>query len=252
MIHRKSPADIVLMMEGGRLVACILRKVQEVVTPGTATSEIERIAENEARSFGVVPAFKGYMGYPSSICVSINNEVVHGIPSDQRILSEGDIVGLDFGAYYKGFYTDAAVTLPVGTISKKATRLMEVTKESLLRGIGAATEGRRVGDISHSVQSCAEENGYSVVKSFVGHGIGRSLHEEPQVPNFGEPHWGAKLKEGMTLAIEPMVNEGTDSVEVLDDGWTAVTADGGLSAHFEHTVAVTVDGPLVLTTDEEP
>lgn len=252
MIHRKSQADLALMKEGGRLVARILNRVREVVVAGTATSEIERVAENEARSLGVVPAFKGYMGYPSSICVSINNEVVHGIPSDKRILSEGDIVGLDFGAYFRGFYTDAAVTLPVGSISKKATRLMEVTKESLFRGIGAATEGRRVGDISHSVQSYVEENGYSVVKSFVGHGIGRSLHEEPQVPNFGEPHWGAKLKEGMTLAIEPMVNEGTDAVKVLGDGWTAVTSDGSLSAHFEHTVAVTADGPLVLTADEEP
>lgn len=251
MIHTKSPSDIAAMFQGGRKVAKILKEVEEALKPGIATSQIEKLAEKHSRAMGVVPAFKGYMGYPSCICVSINSEVVHGIPSDERILEDGDIVGFDFGAFFKGFYTDAAVTLPVGEISGNARKLMEVTKESLYQGIRAATAGNRIGNISHSVQSYVEKNGYSVVKTFVGHGIGRSLHEEPQVPNFGNPDWGVRLKEGMTLAIEPMVNEGADAVNIQGDGWTALTADGGLSAHFEHTVAITADGPVILTVDEE-
>ncbi len=251
MIHTKSLTDIAIMLHSGRVVAKILKEVEEALRPGIATSEIEKLVEEKSRAMGVVPAFKGYMGYPSCICVSINNEVVHGIPSDERIFEDGDIVGFDFGAYYKGFYTDAAVTLPVGEISGDARKLMKVTKESLFQGIRSATAGNRIGNISHSVQSYVEKNGYSVVKTFVGHGIGRSLHEEPQVPNFGGPNSGARLKEGMTLAIEPMVNEGTDAVNVQGDGWTAVTADGGLSAHFEHTIAITADGPVILTIDEE-
>ena len=221
--------------------------MKDVVKPGIPTSEIEKEADQMSRSLGIVAAFKGYLGYPSSICVSINNEVVHGIPSRKRILEKGDIVGLDFGAFYKGFYSDAAVTLPVGKLDKKTGHLMEVARTALHRGIEAALVGNRIGDISHAVQSYVESNGYSVVKAFVGHGIGQSLHEEPQVPNFGDPQWGVRLKEGMTLAIEPMVNAGSDQVKVLEDGWTAVTADGSLSAHFEHTIAVTSNGPRILT-----
>lgn len=235
------------MREGGNAVARILERMRDVVKPGVPTSEIETEAEGLARSLGVVPAFKGYMGYPSSICVSINEEVVHGIPSEKRLLKKGDIVGLDFGALYQGFYADAAVTLPVGELPDEAKRLMDITREALIKGIEAAVVGNRVGNISFAVQSHVENNGYSVVKSFVGHGIGRKLHEEPQIPNFGSPDWGIRLNEGMTLAIEPMVNAGGDGVRVLDDGWTAVTMDGSLSAHFEHTVAVTANGPMVLT-----
>jgi len=247
MIHRKTADQISLMSEGGSAVARILERMKDVVKPGVPTSEIEKEADRMSRSLGIVAAFKGYLGYPSSICVSINDEVVHGIPSRERILEEGDIVGLDFGAFYKGFYSDAAVTLRVGKLDEKTEHLMDIARGALYKGIEAAVVGNRIGDISHTVQSYVENNGYSVVKAFVGHGIGRSLHEEPQVPNFGEPQWGIRLKEGMTLAIEPMVNAGSDQVRVLDDGWTAVTADGSLSAHFEHTVAVTSKGPRILT-----
>ncbi|UCG39625.1 MAG: type I methionyl aminopeptidase [bacterium] len=252
MIHRKSPPEIALMREGGAAVAKVLRRMEEVVKPGITTARIEEEADRMARSLGIAPAFKGYNGYPAAICVSVNEEVVHGIPSSERVLAEGDIVGLDFGALYKGFYSDAAVTLPVGNPSREARRLLEVTRKALYRGIESALVGHRVGDVAFAIQSFVEENGFSVVKVFVGHGIGRSLHEEPQVPNFGEPQWGVRLKEGMTLAIEPMVNAGGDGVKVLDDGWTAVTEDGSLSAHFEHTIAVTENGPLILTMDETP
>jgi len=247
MIHRKTADQISLMSEGGSAVARILERMKDVVKPGIPTSEIEKEADRMSRSLGIVAAFKGYQGYPSSICVSINNEVVHGIPARERILEKGDIVGLDFGALYKGYYSDAAVTLPVGKLDEKTEHLMEVARVALNRGIEAAVAGNRIGDISHAVQSYVENKGYSVVKAFVGHGIGRSLHEEPQIPNFGDPQWGVRLKEGMTLAIEPMVNAGSDQVKVLDDGWTAVTADGSLSAHFEHTIAVTSNGPRILT-----
>lgn len=238
------------MQEGGRAVAEVLRTMREVVRPGATTAQIAVEAEKVAARLGVTPAFKGYHGYPSAICVSVNEEVVHGIPSVERYLFEGDIVGLDFGALYRGFYSDAAVTLTVGEVAEDARRLIEVTRQALHTGIEAARVGNRVGDVSHAIQSFVEANGYSVVKTFVGHGIGRSLHEEPQVPNFGEPQWGARLKEGMTLAIEPMVNAGGDQVLVLTDGWTAVTADGSLSAHFEHTIAVTANGPVILTDGE--
>lgn len=247
MIYRKSAAEIGLMREGGKAVARILERMRDVVRPGVPTSEIEQEAEGMSRTLGIVPAFKGYMGYPSSICVSINDEVVHGIPSEKRLLKGGDIVGLDFGAVYQGYYADAAITLPVGELEGEAEHLLKVTREALFKGIEAAVVDNRVGDISHAVQNHVESHGYSVVKTFVGHGIGRKLHEEPQVPNFGSPEWGARLKEGMTLAIEPMVNAGSDGIRVLDDGWTAVTMDGSLSAHFEHTVAVTANGPMILT-----
>ncbi len=238
------------MQEGGRSVAMILERMKEVVKPGITTSMIEEEAERMAISLGVVPAFKGYNGYPSAICVSVNDEVVHGIPSSKRVLVEGDIIGLDFGAFYEGFYSDAAITLPVGKLVEETQRLLDVTSIALYKGIAAAMAGNRIGDIAHAIQAYVEKNGFSIVKVFVGHGIGKNLHEEPQVPNFGEPQWGVRLKEGMTLAIEPMVNAGGDQVRVLEDGWTAVTTDGSLSAHFEHTVAITDGDPMILTALE--
>ncbi|MGD8352873.1 MAG: type I methionyl aminopeptidase [Pseudomonadota bacterium] len=247
MIHRKSAAEIATMAKGGRMVAMILKRMREVVRPGITTMDIADETDAMARGLGIVPAFKGYNGYPAVICVSVNEEVVHGIPSRSRVLEEGDIVGLDFGALHDGYYSDAAVTLPVGEIEKETERLLDVTRSALFRGIDAAVVGNRIGDISNAVQSHVESNGFSVVKVFVGHGIGRNLHEEPQVPNYGDSQWGVRLKKGMTLAIEPMVNAGVDSVHVLEDGWTAVTSDGSLSAHFEHTIAVTDNGPEILT-----
>ena len=238
------------MQEGGRSVAMILERMKEVVKPGITTSMIEEEAERMAISLGVVPAFKGYNGYPSAICVSVNDEVVHGIPSSKRVLVEGDIIGLDFGAFYEGFYSDAAITLPVGKLVEETQRLLDVTSIALYKGIAAAMAGNRIGDIAHAIQAYVEKNGFSIVKVFVGHGIGKNLHEEPQVPNFGEPQWGVRLKEGMTLAIEPMVNAGGDQIRVLEDGWTAVTTDGSLSAHFEHTVAITDGDPMILTALE--
>jgi len=249
MIHRKSAAEIAIMEEGGRCVAKVLKRMKEVVKPGITTMDIAEEADRIARALNVVPAFKGYNGYPAVICVSVNDEVVHGIPSRTRVLKDGDIVGLDFGALHNGFYADAAVTLPVGEPPPETMRLLDVTRDALFKGIKAAQVGNRIGDISNAVQSHTESHGFSVVKVFVGHGIGRNLHEEPQVPNYGERQWGVRLKKGMTLAIEPMVNAGSDSVHVLEDGWTAVTSDGSLSAHFEHTVAVTDGGPKILTMD---
>jgi methionyl aminopeptidase len=250
MIHRKSASEIAIMHEGGRIVAKVLQRMKEVVRPGITTMDIAEEADQMARTLDVVPAFKGYNGYPAVICVSVNEEVVHGIPSRSRVLKDGDIVGLDFGALHNGFYADAAVTLSVGETPPETLRLLEVTRDALYIGIEAAVVGNRIGDISHAVQSHVESNGLSVVKVFVGHGIGRNLHEEPQVPNYGDSQWGVRLKKGMTLAIEPMVNVGSDDVRVLEDGWTAVTSDGSLSAHFEHTIAVTDNGPKILTIDE--
>jgi methionyl aminopeptidase len=246
VIARKSPAEIALMREGGRRTARVLRSLAELVAPGMTTGEIGEHAERLAGEQGIVSAWKGYMGYPAGICVSVNEEVVHGIPG-ARVLREGDIVSLDYGALYRGFYTDATITLMLGEVAEEARRLVKVTREALERGMEAAVPGNRVGDVSHAVQSFVEECGFSVVKAFVGHGIGRRIHEDPQVPNFGEPQTGAVLREGMTLAIEPMVNQGTDAVRILPDGWTAVTVDGLLSAQWEHTLAVTRERPLVLT-----
>ncbi len=231
------------------IVAEILRALEEVVKPGISTKEIELIVEKMVRDRGATPAFKGYRNYPASVCTSVNDQVVHGIPSSLT-LNEGDIISVDLGVYLDGFYGDAAVTLPVGKVSPLAEKLIRVTKEALALGIKRARPGNRVSDISHAIQKYVEANSFSVVRSFVGHGIGRSLHEEPQVPNFGEPGRGARLREGMTLAIEPMVNAGSHEVSVLDDGWTAVTVDGSLSAHYEHTVAVTASEPRILTKVE--
>ncbi|MEJ5348408.1 MAG: type I methionyl aminopeptidase [Desulfosoma sp.] len=229
------------------IVAEVLARLQEVVAPGVSTWDLNAISEEEAEKRGAVPAFKGYHGFPYALCTSINEEVVHGIPSKKRILREGDIVSLDFGVVVDGYYGDAAVTLPVGKISEEADRLCRVTREALDQAIGQAVVGNRLSDISHAVQSYVEKFGYSVVREFVGHGIGRNLHESPQIPNFGPPGRGVKLKPGMVFAIEPMINQGAPDIRILEDRWTAVTADGKLSAHFEHTVAVTENGPDILS-----
>ncbi|HWR57509.1 MAG TPA: type I methionyl aminopeptidase [Thermodesulfovibrionales bacterium] len=246
MIILKSPDEIDKMSQSCRIVAETLKTLEEIVRPGISTKEIERFVEEVVAAKGGVPAFKGYRNYPSSVCTSVNDQVVHGIPSGVT-LKAGDIISIDLGVYMNGFYGDAAITLPVGTVSPLAARLIQVTREALMLGIDRVKPGNRVTDISHAVQRHVEKNGFSVVRTFVGHGIGRSLHEEPQIPNFGDPGHGPRLREGMTLAIEPMVNAGSYEVSVLDDGWTAVTADGSLSAHWEHTVVVTRNGARILT-----
>jgi len=242
----KSPDEIETMRRAGAVVAEVLEVLKGNVRPGATTLDLEKIAEEETIKRKASPAFKGYRGYPFCLCTSVNNEVVHGMPS-KKVLKEGDIVSIDYGALVEGFYGDAAVTVPVGKVSEEAARLVRVTEESLGKAIEAAREGNRLLDISSAVQSHVEPQGFSVVREFVGHGIGRELHEPPQVPNFGIPGRGVKLKTGMVLAIEPMINSGGWAVKILADGWTAVTADGKLSAHFEHTVAITPDGPRVLT-----
>lgn len=242
----KSPDEIESMRRAGVVVAEVLEVLKGKVRPGATTLDLEEIAEEETRKRKASPAFKGYRGYPFCLCTSVNSEVVHGMPS-KKVLKEGDIVSIDYGSFVEGFYGDAAVTVPVGRVSEEAARLVRVTEESLAKAVEAAREGNRLLDISSAVQSHVEPQGFSVVRDFVGHGIGRELHEPPQVPNFGVPGRGVKLKAGMVLAIEPMINSGGWAIKVLEDGWTAVTADGKLSAHFEHTVAITLDGPRVLT-----
>jgi methionyl aminopeptidase len=243
----KSPAEIEKIAAACRIVAEVLDGLRSQVKPGASTADLESYADNQIRRKKAIPAFRGYRGYPASMCVSVNNQVVHGIPSRHTHLRNGDIVSIDLGVLCDGFYGDAAVTLPVGEVSEDAAKLMRVTEESLMLGIEKAVPGNRVSDISSAVQRHVESHSFSVVRAFVGHGIGRSLHEDPQVPNFGAPGQGSRLRAGMTLAIEPMVNGGGPDVTILDDGWTAVTSDGSLSAHFEHTVAVTKNGPLILT-----
>lgn len=249
-LELKSKQDLEKMRRAGQIVAEVLQRLQDEARPGVTTLDLDRIAEEMTRKRGAVAAFKGYRvgtrEFPASLCVSINEEVVHGIPSS-RTLKDGDIVGLDFGVAVDGYYGDAAVTVSVGKVSKQAEHLLAATRESLWAGIHTVKVGNRLGDLSHAIQSYAEGAGLSVVREFVGHGIGRRLHEEPQVPNFGEPGRGRLLREGMVLAIEPMLNLGDPGVLVKDDGWTAVTCDGSLSAHFEHSVAVTAEGPVVLT-----
>ncbi len=241
----KSSDEIEIMDEANRIILKILEEMKRIIKPGVTTLELDRYAERRIREMGGRPAFKGYRGYPFTICASVNEAVVHGIPKDIP-LKEGDIVGIDLGAYYKGFYSDAAYTFPVGRVSKRARRLLKVTREALKRAISRARPGRRLSDISHAIQEHAERHGFSVVRHFVGHGIGRRLHEEPQIPNYGPPGRGPVLKPGMVLAIEPMINEGTWEVEILEDGWTAVTRDRKLSAHFEYSVAITENGPRIL------
>jgi len=243
----KSAAEIEKMRRAGRIVRQVLEAASAAVAPGLSTMDLERLAERKIRDLGAKPAFKGYYDYPCVLCTSINHEVVHGIPSETRLLAAGDIVSIDCGVVLDGYYGDAAVTVPVGEIGAGLRTLVEVTEESLRRGIAAAQLGARVGDIGAAVQDCVESAGFSVVREFVGHGIGTKLHEDPQVPNYGVRDQGVKLKEGMVIAIEPMVNAGRPDVEVLGDGWTAVAKDGSMSAHFEHTVAVTATGARVLT-----
>lgn len=246
MIVLKSPQEIEKMRSAGKIVAEILGILKSEVRAGITTLFLDGLAESEARKRKAVAAFKGYGGFPYALCCSLNEQVVHGMPS-RRELVEGDIVSLDFGVVYGGYYADAAITVPVSKITAQAERLVNVTEKSLCLAIEAAVPGNRLSDISHAVQSYVERQGFSVVRDFVGHGIGKKLHESPQVPNFGEPGRGVKLKPGMVLAIEPMINEKSYQVKVLGDGWTAVTCDGGLSAHFEHTVAITEHGPEILS-----
>lgn len=246
MIVLKSPEEIARMRTAGRMVAEILAMLREKVVPGITTFELDRIAETECVRRGAKPAFKGYGGFPFSICASPNEKVVHGF-ADDRPMREGEILSIDFGVVYDGFYGDAAITVPVGNIDQEKDHLLRVTEESLRRAVQVCYPGGRLSDISHAVQSYVEAQGFSVVREFVGHGIGRKLHEGPQIPNFGPPGQGPRLKTGMTLAIEPMINAGAPGVRVLEDGWTAVTTDGRPSAHFEHTVAITDKGSEILT-----
>ena len=242
----KSDREIAIMRQAGRIVANILGVIGEQVRPGMKTEEVDVIAARELEKLGAKSSFKGYHGFPANLCVSVNDEIVHGIPGE-KVLYEGDIVSLDFGAIFEGFQGDAAVTVGVGEISSQAEQLMETTEDVLRAGIAAAYPGARLGDISAAIQDCAESKGYSVVREYTGHGIGREMHEEPQIPNFGSPGAGPVLKKGMTLALEPMVNIGGWRTRLGNDHWVVSTADGSLSAHFEHTIAITSDGPEVLT-----
>ena len=244
----KSPAELEKMRRSGRIVREVLDALKGMVKPGISTMDLERAAEKKIRDAGAKPAFKGYYDYPCVLCTSINHEIVHGIPSERRVLREGDIVSIDCGVVLDGYYGDAAITVPVGeNVAPELKKLMEVTEASLYRGIAAARIGNTVGDVGAAVQELVEANGFSVVREFVGHGIGTRLHEDPQVPNYGVRGHGARLREGMVLAIEPMVNAGHPGARLLEDKWTAVTEDGSYSAHFEHCVAVTEDGPVILT-----
>ena len=246
MIYIKTPEEIEKMREGGEILAQILKKVAENVRPGTSTKYLDKLATKLIYQNNAKPSFKGYEGYPNALCISVNEEVVHGIPSS-RILKEGDIIGLDLGIVYKGMYTDHAVTVPAGGVSKKAQKLINVTKEALEQGIKQVKVDGYIGDVSWAIQKFVEENGFSVVRDLIGHGVGKKVQEEPEIPNFGQAGQGAKLEKGMTLAIEPMVNIGDWKVKILSDGWTVVTADGSLSAHFEHTIVVVKNGAEVLT-----
>jgi methionyl aminopeptidase len=247
MITLKSPHEIQQMQRAGAIVARILQDMADEVAPGISTYDLDRLAESRIKELGAKPAFKGYHGFPACVCISVNEEVVHGIPSKKKVLQEGDIVGIDFGVSLDGWFGDSARTIPVGKVSQEALKLLEVTQRSLELGIAQTREGNRIFDIGHAIQNYVEGFGYGVVREFVGHGIGRALHEEPQVPNYGPRGKGLALKAGMVLAIEPMINAGSPEVKVLADGWTAVTKDRSLSAHFEHTVAILPEGPQILT-----
>lgn len=251
MVICKSPVEIEKMHRAGLLVWGALEKMRAMVRPGISTKELDEFAESYTVKNKAHPAFKGYRGYPGSVCTSINQEVVHGIPSANRRVREGDILSMDFGVELDGYFADAALTVPVGKIAPEREKLLRVTRESLEHAIDKVRPGNRLGDVSAAVQEWVEKNGFSVVREFVGHGIGTRMHEDPQLPNYGTPGQGARLQEGMVLAIEPMVNTGGPAVKVLDDDWTAVTADGSDSAHFEHTVAVTKNGPWILTRPKE-
>ena len=247
MILMKSSRELEHMRAAGRILAEVKARLKALVRPGASTKDIDEDIESFIVGKGAVPAFKGYRGYPATVCASINDEVVHGIPSARRKLKDGDIIGLDLGCIVEGYYGDCAITLPVGPVPERVQELLDVTRESLDKAIVQCRAGNRIGDISYAVQAHCESHGFGVVRAFVGHGIGRALHEEPQVPNFGEAGRGPVLKAGMVLAIEPMVTMGSWEVRVLEDGWTAVTVDGSLAAHFEDTIAITANGPEVLT-----
>lgn len=247
MILIKSDQEISIMAEAGQILSRIIKKLQQSIKEGLSTQDIDKIAEKLILNESVKPAFKNYRGFPANICASVNEEVVHGIPSKECILKEGDIISVDVGILHQGYYSDRAITIPVGKIGSKKNKLLSVTKQSLIKGIEQAKVGNRLSDISSTIQRYVESNGFSVVREFVGHGIGQQLHEDPQIPNFGRAHQGPLLKKGMVLAIEPMVNMGSWEVELDSNGWTAITKDRLPSAHFEHTVAITEKGPKVLT-----
>lgn len=249
MIICKSEAELKLMRVAGRIVAETHRQMAEAVQPGITTKELDQIAETYIRSQGATPSFKGYNGFPASICASVNEQLVHGFPDDRK-LKEGDIVSIDIGAQYKGYHGDSAWTYPVGQVSETARKLLDVTERSLYAGLAMAKADVRLYTISHAIQSCVEEEGFSIVREYAGHGIGQNLHEEPEIPNYGMPDRGPRLKPGMVLAIEPMVNVGERYVKTLEDNWTVVTVDGSLCAHFEHTIVVTSDGYEILTKSE--
>jgi methionyl aminopeptidase len=246
MVSLKSPREIELMRRSGKITARVLTELMKIARAGMTTGELDEIAEREIRDAGGIPTFKGYNGFRASICASVNEEVVHGIPSS-RTLQDGDLLSIDIGTTLAGYVSDSAATIPIGKISQAAQRLLEVTRECLTAGIGQMQRGNHVGDIGAAVQAHAEKHGFGVVRELVGHGVGRAMHEEPQVPNYGERGTGIELRPGLVLAIEPMITEGGPKVNVLRDGWTVVTADGKLAAHFEHTIAVTEDGPKILT-----
>ncbi|MGZ4162537.1 MAG: type I methionyl aminopeptidase [Tumebacillaceae bacterium] len=248
MIVSKSNVELDLMREAGRIVALTHKELQQAVRPGITTKELDQIADDFIRKQGALPSFKGYHGYPGSICASVNEEIVHGMPG-KRVLAEGDVISIDIGANIHGFHGDSAWTWGVGQISETAQKLLDVTETSLFKGLEQARDGNRLTDIGHAVQTYVESQGFSVVREYVGHGIGQQMHEDPSIPNYGPPGRGPILKTGMTLAIEPMVNVGTHKTRTLQDNWTVVTADGSLSAHFEHTVAVTENGPEILTKE---
>lgn len=247
MVVLKTPEQLKLMKQAGRITGEALMKAREVIRPGISTKEIDRVIRAYIEKCGAKPSFLGYGGFPGSACISINSEVIHGIPSAKKILAEGDLVKVDVGAFYQGFHGDSARTFAVGRISPEAERLMTTTRACFYEGLSRAVAGNRVGDIGSAVSLCAEGAGYSVVREFVGHGVGAKLHEAPDVPNFGTAGRGCRLYPGMTIAIEPMVNAGSEKVRVMSDGWTVVTLDGSLSAHYEHTVAITDEGPILLT-----
>jgi methionyl aminopeptidase len=246
MITLRSAREIEAMRRSGKITAKVLARLMESAKPGMTTAEIDALAEAGIRDLGGVPTFKGYRGYPASVCTSVNDRVVHGIPGSD-VLRDGDLLSIDLGTTFDGYVSDSAVTVPIGDVSDEARRLLDVTQECLMRGIEAIRAGNRVGDIGFAVQQHAEANGYGVVRELVGHGVGTEMHEDPQVPNYGRPGTGVKLRPGMVLAVEPMITQGSRAVKILEDGWTVVTTDGKLAAHFEHTIALTPDGPKILT-----
>jgi methionyl aminopeptidase len=250
MIIRKSKAEIEKMRAAGKIVAAVLQRLAALVEPGITTRDLDQEAERMIRAAGGLPTFKGYHGYPASICASVNEEVVHGIPGNRK-LKEGDVIGIDCGVTLQGYVGDSALTVPVGNISDEVGRLLEVTRQSLFEAIAQCQVGNRLGDVSHAVEAYVEPRGYSVVQNYCGHGIGRAMHEDPQVPNYGKPGSGPVLREGLVLALEPMINLGRHHTKQLRDGWTVVTVDGRPSAHFEHTVAITPEGPQILTLLED-